>query len=480
MKIGTLSKYLFALLLLLFIASTFYLIRVTQHLKELDRLQRFSEHISSSHEKLNAIEFGFLFEKSLHYREALQQAMEHFKSQNESLYYAQCQYVVKERNSDDPLYKDIQMLHQTIGSYFDEISSIITLQTQMGLDHEQGLYGDLRRDAHLLEERIGQLGAHKILVTLLQIRRHEKDFMLRGLEGYITAYEKKIVRIKQELRASYPQYYDDLGRYIDTYREKFIQFTTIYKAIGYGANIGALGRTAQYRATYKSLKERIIDTIQERKAPLEEQQNILLFVLSVLFMALTLIILRFRRELEHAKERNPLTDLNGNKRIKHYLNALKTNPNTRIIVYFDFDYFKPFNDHFGFKKGDEAIIAFADLLRIEFGFKNHFIGHIGGDDFIVAMHKVDFESVHKRVKSIQKSFRRITKKYYSTEEIKQGWMREKDRFGEVRELPLLSVSASIIEIRENRVIADIEEISTLFSLIKENAKLSSISAASII
>lgn len=52
-----------------------------------------------------------------------------------------------------------------------------------------------------------------------------------------------------------------------------------------------------------------------------------------------------------------------------------------MMVYFDFDNFKPFNDYYGFRKGDRAITLFADILKSSVGFEECLVGHVGGDDF---------------------------------------------------------------------------------------------------
>ncbi|GAA3401563.1 bifunctional diguanylate cyclase/phosphodiesterase [Paenibacillus hodogayensis] len=90
--------------------------------------------------------------------------------------------------------------------------------------------------------------------------------------------------------------------------------------------------------------------------------------------------------LEHARVANPLTGLPGNLQIQRDLNKRLMEDRTFSVIYADLDFFKWYNDRFGFQKGDELIQFTAAVLREasgESGLSDDFVGHIGGDDFIV-------------------------------------------------------------------------------------------------
>ncbi|MDA3950316.1 MAG: GGDEF domain-containing protein, partial [Spirochaeta sp.] len=87
------------------------------------------------------------------------------------------------------------------------------------------------------------------------------------------------------------------------------------------------------------------------------------------------------RELASARDQNPLTRLPGNTVIAERLAKVSNPaPYATVVTYFDFDTFKPFNDHYGFRIGDRVIQLFADLLRITGIADRDFAGHVGGDD----------------------------------------------------------------------------------------------------
>jgi diguanylate cyclase (GGDEF)-like protein len=92
------------------------------------------------------------------------------------------------------------------------------------------------------------------------------------------------------------------------------------------------------------------------------------------------------RRADQQSARNPLTGLPGNERILSELTERLERGDQLALLYVDLDQFKPFNDHYGFLRGDEAIRATASLLQAvaaEHGDEHTFIGHVGGDDFVV-------------------------------------------------------------------------------------------------
>jgi len=91
-------------------------------------------------------------------------------------------------------------------------------------------------------------------------------------------------------------------------------------------------------------------------------------------------------KLEMATSANPLTGLPGNVQIERELNKRLKLPQAQLVIYCDLDRFKWFNDRYGFEVGDQIIVRTAKLLTDavrNFGSPTDFVGHIGGDDFIV-------------------------------------------------------------------------------------------------
>lgn len=99
-------------------------------------------------------------------------------------------------------------------------------------------------------------------------------------------------------------------------------------------------------------------------------------------------LLQFTTNLErnYAKELNPLTGLPGNAIIEGKLNDIIQCNSNCCVLYFDLDNFKVYNDTYGFENGDKIIKLTAELIKQNlklFFPQGYFLGHIGGDDYIV-------------------------------------------------------------------------------------------------
>lgn len=104
-------------------------------------------------------------------------------------------------------------------------------------------------------------------------------------------------------------------------------------------------------------------------------------------------------QVNRARHANPLTLLPGNVPIQKQLRKLAKEDRPFAICYFDLDNFKPFNDVFGFKKGDDILLMVSELLIANVDIQKDFIGHIGGDDFVVIFHESGWETdVHEILK----------------------------------------------------------------------------------
>ncbi len=181
----------------------------------------------------------------------------------------------------------------------------------------------------------------------------------------------------------------------------------------------------------------------------------------------SLLTLSYKRNIEIATNQNPLTKLPGNNQIEKFIEtALKKKEDSIThIIYFDFNDFKPFNDIYGFRLGDRAIVIFSELLQKKYP-KDSFVAHIGGDDFFVGIKNCRFEKVYKLTSKTQKEFKNIVKNLYSKEDKENGYIIAKDRFHTQRNFNLLSVSSAIIEINSKSNLADFD--STLNRLKKES------------
>lgn len=178
------------------------------------------------------------------------------------------------------------------------------------------------------------------------------------------------------------------------------------------------------------------------------------------------------RNLIRARDQNPLSRLPGNFMInEHIAHAFDSNSNS-AFCYFDFDHFKPYNDHYGFRNGDRVIVLFAELMH-KVLLNEYFIGHIGGDDFFagsVIKNDAMFEEFCTRIRQLIYQFGEDVREFYSAEDRVRGCIVAEDREGRSREFALLNVSAVIVYKSYASSIHSAEQLQKVFAIEKKNAK----------
>ncbi|MCF7891915.1 MAG: response regulator [Candidatus Omnitrophica bacterium] len=141
---------------------------------------------------------------------------------------------------------------------------------------------------------------------------------------------------------------------------------------------------------------------------------------------------------------NPLTRLPGNISINKELeNKLKTNEKFAVL-YIDIDNFKALNDYYGFGRGDEVIKETSRILAAsiqEKGQFSDFIGHIGGDDFVII---TSIEKAEIISKDIISKFDSFSPNFFDTKDREKGYIEAKTRDGEHSKFSFPTISIGII------------------------------------
>ncbi len=157
---------------------------------------------------------------------------------------------------------------------------------------------------------------------------------------------------------------------------------------------------------------------------------------------------------------NPLTGLPGNIAIENELSRRLDLGESFAFMYLDIDSFKAFNDHYSFRRGDEAIKLTASILlsavSLE-GSGTDFVGHVGGDDFVLIVASECTEAV---VEEIIRDFDHKIPKLYEKEDRERGYIETKDRRGNLTRFPLMSITIAVVQGdgRQHRHIGEISQI----------------------
>lgn len=151
--------------------------------------------------------------------------------------------------------------------------------------------------------------------------------------------------------------------------------------------------------------------------------------------------------MREAEDQNPLTKLPGNGSVTSFVIDEAANSEAdRSFCYIDFDHFKPFNDTYGFRTGDRALLLFSELIKRLASSTRDFAGHIGGDDFFIGLKDRDIDEVESLMSALQAEFRHQAESFYDPQHREAGFICAKDRTGVERRFPLLTCSISILHL----------------------------------
>lgn len=203
-----------------------------------------------------------------------------------------------------------------------------------------------------------------------------------------------------------------------------------------------------YRTIVRPMKRILAATGQvsrgnfEIRVPVVERNE--LGRLASAFNEMSVALSRIRDE---ALQSNPLTGLPGNPAIVAEID--RRLGGKVAVMYADLDNFKAYNDHYGFSRGDDALLYTRDsLVDAATGYPDAFLGHEGGDDFVVVVAADQAESL---ARAIVERFDRDRRSLFQDGDWRRGYFAGHDRNGNEAVFPLLSISVAVVTNDERRI-----------------------------
>ncbi len=174
-------------------------------------------------------------------------------------------------------------------------------------------------------------------------------------------------------------------------------------------------------------------------------------------------------QITTARHANPLTGLPGNVPISEHTTIVIDEARDTVMCYFDLDNFKPYNDIYGYGKGDQVIRKTASLLMEYTDSELDFVGHVGGDDFVILF---ESENWQQRCSEILSAFTALLSELYKPEHIDEQGMMAQDRQGNNVFYPLLSLSIGAVSVLDFPTITTEADLSEYATKAKSMAKKS--------
>lgn len=177
--------------------------------------------------------------------------------------------------------------------YGDKINKLVELQTQIGLHSKDGYYNILRTAVHDLETQIKLLNDYQLQVSMLQLRRDEKDFMLRRDSQYSDALNKNLIFLFKQIANS--PYSDtqktNLTQALDTYKTNFNQLVNLEKEMGLDEESGLQGELRDIIHTTEKLLAKTTKSVSDAALDKTKTTDTLFISISALFAVLNITLI---------------------------------------------------------------------------------------------------------------------------------------------------------------------------------------------
>jgi GGDEF domain-containing protein len=183
------------------------------------------------------------------------------------------------------------------------------------------------------------------------------------------------------------------------------------------------------------------------------------------------LMARIRTQLRHVQELqlSPLTGLPSGLRIERAIEERLAAPGHWSILYLDLDNFKAYNDVYGFVRGNDLIRLVARIINAvmrDLGGPTDFLGHVGGDDFILLTTPPHVDLLCQR---IIERWDAESRTHYSPDDLQRGTLIAVDRRGQRQTYPLVGLSIGVVT-NERRPITSLAEVSRVAAEVKRAAK----------
>jgi EAL domain-containing protein (putative c-di-GMP-specific phosphodiesterase class I)/GGDEF domain-containing protein len=151
--------------------------------------------------------------------------------------------------------------------------------------------------------------------------------------------------------------------------------------------------------------------------------------------------------IEAARHANPLTFLPGNIPISDHIARLLASGRDFVAAYGDLNHFKPYNDHYGYWRGDEMIRLVARVLVSHCDAQRDFVGHVGGDDFVILFQSEDWRARSEMIVSV---FNEKALELFDPEALSAGGILAEDRHGDMRFHPCTTLCIGTVQVQPGR------------------------------
>jgi len=244
-------------------------------IESLDTNKIYLETLKSDMLMLRRNEKDFILRKDLKYLDEF--------NKNVSILQENVKKLVNDFEKEGIDTKELKNFEKIVNNYKTQFGNFVKKQEEIGLNEKSGLYGSLRASVHKVQERAKSSGNSYLLANVYDLRKQEKDFMLRRDSKYVDKFKSKIDIL---LEKSYLLDVDKIN--LNAYKKDFLALVKAEEEIGLTSKLGMQG---QMRKTIQQTESLLKKLVKELNIIVDDKIKSL--ELTVTFIGLILVILMF-------------------------------------------------------------------------------------------------------------------------------------------------------------------------------------------
>ncbi|TMO43224.1 methyl-accepting chemotaxis protein [Pseudoalteromonas sp. S4389] len=177
-------------------------------------------------------------------------------------------------------------------TYYDDFNKVVVLQKKIGLHPKDALYGELRSAVHQVETLLDDRDNYRLLTSMLQLRRAEKDFMLRFDLKYMTKFDELVANFKTEIKSAGldASYENKLFSLLSTYQARFKALVDAQVALGLDLESGALGEMKRSVEMSDAIVNQFTEQTKQFVESSASQAQLIAFVVFILASIIVMIL----------------------------------------------------------------------------------------------------------------------------------------------------------------------------------------------
>jgi methyl-accepting chemotaxis protein len=247
---------------------------------ELNKGLTYIEKLNSDMLMLRRNEKDFIMRKSLKYEDKFKKNLENLLKDSKEL-----NDILLSNGVDN---KELKKFNSVVTQYKNSFLTFVSKQRQIGLDHKSGLYGSLRAAVHKTQDLAKKTQNHKLLASIYDLRKQEKDFMLRRDIKYVDKFVKKIDSLYQSISSNgknlTPSQKSGLLNNLEVYKKDFLKLTKAEDQIGLDSKSGLQGKMRAVIHKTENILEKMSKDTKENVQNSISSSKTVSFVIAVLII----------------------------------------------------------------------------------------------------------------------------------------------------------------------------------------------------